>query len=126
MPAMSILSSTISEPLTWKEICERFVDEWVCLVELERVDPGQFAFRTARVVGHGAYRRDAVEQSRPWWRHYEEIDQHFTGRIERCVTPYWRHFARVDLPQNPIPRFYPCLDPDDEVTPALLPRRRGP
>lgn len=29
----------ISEPLTWREICRRYPDEWVCLVEFDRIDP---------------------------------------------------------------------------------------
>lgn len=28
--------STISEPMTWKQICERYPDQWVALVEDER------------------------------------------------------------------------------------------
>jgi hypothetical protein len=39
MSAAEILVPEISEPLTWTEICERYPDEWVCLVEMDRLDP---------------------------------------------------------------------------------------
>jgi hypothetical protein len=26
---------TLSEPMTWKEICETYSDEWVALVEID-------------------------------------------------------------------------------------------
>jgi hypothetical protein len=80
----------ISEPLTWAEICERYAEQWVCLVEIDRLHRNNFAFRTARVVGHGATRRDPLVQARPWWDHYKEIGHYFTGRI---VAPLPRFFV---------------------------------
>ena len=91
-------SAPISEPLTWEQICERYPDQWVCLVEFDRIDPGRFAFRTARVVGHDPHRRTAVEQSRPWWRAYEEVGQHFTGRTEARLWMAPRGPVRIDRP----------------------------
>ena len=57
MSAAEVLAPEISEPLTWVEICRRYPDEWVCLVEMDRVHPFGFEFRSARVVGHGKTRR---------------------------------------------------------------------
>jgi hypothetical protein len=94
----------ISEPMTWNEICERYPNEWVCLVEFDRIDPDRFAFRTARVVGHSKHRRTAVEQSRSWWRSYEEIGQHFTTRVEPCAPWRQRPLVRIDLPWNRVQR----------------------
>ena len=65
----------ISEPLTWNEICERYPDEWVCLVEIDRPDDNNFAFRTARVVGHGKHPRDPFLQG-----HYFTGDRRSAGR----------------------------------------------
>ena len=73
MHANMTIGPTISEPLTWAQICERYPDEWVCLVEIERLRPRQFEFRTARVVGHGKTRRAPFEQARPWLEHYKTI-----------------------------------------------------
>lgn len=74
-------AATISDPLSWEEICERYPDQWVCLVEIDRPDRQQFAFRTARVVGHGTSRREPLRQARAWWDHYREISHYFTGMI---------------------------------------------
>jgi hypothetical protein len=115
MPAATTITPTISQPLTWKAICQRYPDEWVCLVEFERIDPMRFAFRTARVIGASKQRRMALEQARPWWRRYEEIGQHFTGRSDPSLTLLPRHFVRIDLPWNPVPRFHPCREADVDV-----------
>jgi hypothetical protein len=72
---------TISEPLTWEQICERYKEEWVCLVEIDRIHPNNFHFRTARVVGHGKTRREPLVQARPWSEHYTEIGHYFTGPV---------------------------------------------
>jgi hypothetical protein len=69
----------ISEPLTWEQICERYKEEWVCLVEMDQIHPNSFDFRTARVVGHGKTRRDPFVQARPWREHYTEIGHFFAG-----------------------------------------------
>jgi hypothetical protein len=64
MNAVEVLAPSISEPMTWAEICERYPDQRVCLVEMDRVHPHDFAFRTARVVGHGKTRSEAFDQAR--------------------------------------------------------------
>ncbi len=84
MSAAEVLAPVISEPLSWAEICARYPDEWVCIVEMDRVDPfAPFAveFRTARVIGHGKTRRAPVEQAMVWRAHYKLIGHYFTGRI---------------------------------------------
>jgi hypothetical protein len=81
MNAAKNIAPTISEPLTWAEICERYPEEWVCLVEIDRLHPNNFEFRTARLVGHGKTRREPFEQARPWWEHYDQIGHYFTGPI---------------------------------------------
>lgn len=68
----------ISEPLTWDEICQRYPDEWVCLVEIDRVEPNHFGFRTARVVGHGKTRREPLVQARAWRSRYSSIGHYST------------------------------------------------
>ena len=71
----------ISEPLTWEEICKRYPDEWVCLVEIDSINDNDFAFRTARVVGHGRRPGDPFEQARPFHDQYECIGHYFTGQV---------------------------------------------
>ena len=50
MNAAEQLEPTISEPLTWAEICERYPDEWVCVADIIYDHPRVFDVRTARVV----------------------------------------------------------------------------
>jgi hypothetical protein len=71
----------ISEPLTWAEICARYPDEWVCLVEVDYVHPNGLEFRTARVVGHGKTSAAPFAQARSWHALYREVAHFFTGRI---------------------------------------------
>jgi hypothetical protein len=80
--AARVVTAEISEPLTWAEICARYPDEWVCLVEIDYIHPNGLEFRTARVIGHGKTRRAPIEQARPWRPHYDLIGHYFTG----CIT----------------------------------------
>lgn len=82
---VTIPGSPISEALTWSQICERYPDEWVCVVEIEHC-AGIAAFHHARVVGHGKGARDPMAQARPWREHYRSIGHFFTG-VVRGSTP---------------------------------------
>jgi hypothetical protein len=79
--AAEVVTAEISEPLTWAEICARYPDEWVCLVEMDRIHPYGFEFRTARVIGHGKTRGAPLDQARHWRAQYKVIGHYFTGRI---------------------------------------------
>lgn len=81
MEAAKTLTRWISEPLTWAEICARYPDEWVCLVEVDYIHPDLFDFRTARVIGHGKTRGEPVDQALAWRDDYSLIGHYFTGRI---------------------------------------------
>ena len=63
----------ISEPLIWIQICERYPNEWVCLVEMEELTDTDLDFHTARVVGHGKTRREPLEQARPFVETHESM-----------------------------------------------------
>jgi hypothetical protein len=77
----------ISEPLTWSEICERYPDEWVVLVEVDWINDMDLEFRSARVAGHGKRRKDPLEQARPLQPHYSAMAHLFTGRIRLPFPP---------------------------------------
>jgi hypothetical protein len=74
-------SPNLSEPLSWEEICARYPESWVCLVEMDWIDPHNQIFRTARVIGHGADPGEPLEQAEPWWGRYWEISHLFTGDL---------------------------------------------
>lgn len=83
MHAAQVHEPTVSEPLTWDEIRERYPDLWVCLAEIGWINDTDFAFTTARVVGYGRTRREPFEQARSLWSRYPEIGHFFTGKIVR-------------------------------------------
>ena len=77
---------SISEPLTWRQICERFPDEWVALVEADWTNDTDFEFGTARVIGHAKSRREHYLQARAWASRYTSMAHFFTGRVRAPVT----------------------------------------
>ena len=93
MSTTDVIAPEISEPLTWDEICARHPDEWVCLVEMDRVHPNGFEFRTARVIGHGKTRRAPFDQERPIRDRYKVVGHYDTGTI--TVKPF-RYVEIID------------------------------
>jgi hypothetical protein len=85
------LARSLSEPLTWAEICEQYPDEWVCVVEIEREGPNDVAIRSARIVGHGKTKKESLDQVNVWWATYPVIGHFFTGTIK----PPLPRFPRV-------------------------------
>ena len=71
----------VSDPLTWPEICARYPDEWVALVEIDWLNENDLDFRSARVAGHGKTRKAPLDQARPLRARYDEIGHFFTGPI---------------------------------------------
>jgi hypothetical protein len=114
---------TISEPMTWEQICQRYPDEWVCLVEIEWLHRSNFEFRTARVVGNGKARREPLVQARPWREHYRTIGHFHTAPLRPVAEPVL-HFIRVDIPCG-MPRFYPCTEAEAEAFEAKVRLRRA-
>jgi hypothetical protein len=80
-------SPSISEPLTWDEICARYPDEWVVLVEVDWVNDTDFDFRSARVAGHGKRRKDPLDQARPLQDRFPSMGHFFTGPICAPLLP---------------------------------------
>lgn len=89
MKDVSTLDPAVSEPLTWAQICERYPDQWVALIEIEWADDHNFKFRTARVAGNGKTRREPLVQARPLRARYPQIGHFFTGPI---IAPMVRSF----------------------------------
>lgn len=82
----------VSEPLSWEQICERYPDQWVAIIEIDWVDADKhsYGFRTARVAGAGKTRREPLLQARPLRPRYSQIGHYFTGPI---VVPLVRPFV---------------------------------
>lgn len=77
--AREALAAEPTESMTWQEICRRYPEQWVALVEIEWVD--EDVISAARVAGHGPRRADPLEQARHLHSRYEEIGHFFTGRV---------------------------------------------
>src|SRR5262245_22244757 len=93
MATTAKIAPEISEPLRWDQICARHPDEWVCLVEIEYVQPNDVRIARARIVGHGATKRAPIEQAKAWWGQYSTIGHFYTGTL-RAPSPPLR--VRVD------------------------------
>ena len=81
------------ERLTWEEICARYPEEWVVLVDLDWINEDG-DFRTAVVLGHGKGRDASLCETRPTARGYQEYAHEYTGPV-RAVLPsvnmiFWR------------------------------------
>jgi len=59
IPAVRAVTTTHRERLTWDEICGRFPERWVVLVDIAWVNETDFEFTTAAVIAHHTQRREA-------------------------------------------------------------------
>lgn len=78
--AHAVQPEVLTEPLTWPQICARYPDQWVALVEMD-VDEDTDEFTTARVAGRGATRAEPFAQMRRAGLRYDEVGHFFTGRV---------------------------------------------
>ena len=79
-----------SKRLTWAEICARYPDEWVSVVDVVWVSDIKRPFRTAIVLGHHKQRKAASPKIKAAFEQHEEVGCFWTGKI-----------------RGPIPRFIP-------------------
>ena len=93
MTDVELAAANLSEPLTWAQICERYPDQWVVLVEVDWVEKDEdnltFEFHSARVATHGPTRREPLMQARPLRARYPEMAHRFTGPVR---TPLYGFF----------------------------------
>jgi hypothetical protein len=82
-----------TEPLPWTEICARYPDQYVCLVDIHRAEPQHPEIKTARVIGHGLTHREAFEPARDLCLRYSVHAVRFTGV---CTEPLIRPALVID------------------------------
>ena len=81
-------TASVHERLTWEEICQRYPDEWVVVVEIERVDESDetddvaIEFCTAVVIAHHKTRKEASPSVKAAFQHYEEVGKFWTGVLK--------------------------------------------
>ena len=64
MTAAEILAPQISERLSWRQICARYPNQWVYLMEIER-SPNSSQVRSARVV-EPSVTYDTSDNAKAW------------------------------------------------------------
>ncbi|HEY0987678.1 MAG TPA: hypothetical protein VGD80_11530 [Kofleriaceae bacterium] len=75
----------VPEHMSWKQICERYPDEWVVLVDASWVNDTDFEFGTASVIGHFKSRKDASPHIKAAFQHHREVGSFWTGAIRGPV-----------------------------------------
>lgn len=113
MDAANRLAPYEIEPLTWAEICGRYPDQYVCLIDIVHARRGDPDIVSARVVGNGATDDAAFEPIRDREKQYPRfatlaevltdlLKQESAPALERGLRRYVksplhvRHEARVD------------------------------
>ena len=77
------------EPLPWREICARYPDQYVCLVDIVGVEPGNPTIATARVVGYGSKHDAAFEPIRDLPEQFPLCTIRFTGTSREPLVRPW-------------------------------------
>ena len=74
--------STDPDRLSWVEICARYPNEWVVLVDFDWIDDDDDEFRTAIVLHHGTGRDTTIRDAAPCKRRgYLDFAHYYTGRV---------------------------------------------
>lgn len=68
----------VSDPVAWDELCRRFPNQWVVLVELGWTDDAGADVRTAFVAGTGT-KREALAAARPLLAVFDKLGCYHTG-----------------------------------------------
>ena len=79
MDAAEQIGSLETERLPWAEICARYPDQYVCLVDIVHPPLRNPEIITARVVGHGATHDAAFEPVRDLGERYPRFSIRYTG-----------------------------------------------
>lgn len=79
MDAAERLAADEHESLRWAEICRRYPDQYVCLVDIVRAELRSPEIISARVVGHGATDDEAFDPIRDLGTQYPRFAIRYTG-----------------------------------------------
>jgi len=93
MDAAEHIASLETEPLPWAEICARYPDQYVCLVDIVHPLLRSPEIITARVVGHGITHDAAFEPIRDLGERYPRFGVRYTGI---CTEPLIRPSLVID------------------------------
>ena len=74
-------ASTDSERLTWDEICRRYVDQWVVVVDIDWPDESSIDPSAATVIGAFRSRKEATPAVKQAHQIHQEVGCLFTGPL---------------------------------------------
>ncbi len=74
--------------LTWGEICARFPDQWVVVVDTDWARDTDLEFGRANVVAHHPRRKEASADVRVAFRSYDEVGCFWTGTVRAPLTQF--------------------------------------
>jgi hypothetical protein len=87
-PKGSVDAMSTHERLSWKQIREYYPQQWVVLIDHERLSHDIAGFKTARVLAVGDSRTEATERARPELDSIREWGCHFTGPLRGPLFGY--------------------------------------
>jgi hypothetical protein len=93
MDAAEQIALVETEPLPWAEICARYPDQFVCLVDIVRPERLHPQILSARVVGHGSTHDAAFEPICELDKKHPRFAIRFTGT---CTEPLIRPSLVLD------------------------------
>src|SRR6266496_6704212 len=93
MDAAKQVALVETEPLPCAEVCARYPDQYVCLVDIVHPPLRSPEIITARVVGHGATHDVAFEPIRDLGERYPRFAVRYTGV---CTEPLVRPSLVID------------------------------
>jgi hypothetical protein len=79
--SVDAMATATDERLTWEQICERYPEQFVVMVDHDWQPDNVTEFKTARVIGVGSSRAEAKERARPQLDFVREWGCHFTGLL---------------------------------------------
>lgn len=68
------------EHLSWKEICARYPEQWIVLVEIDEESNWGFDSWQATVFAHHKTRKEASLSVKAAFAHYDEVASYWTGK----------------------------------------------
>jgi hypothetical protein len=81
MLTVPALEPTISEPMTWADICATYPDQWVGVVDIQKNSGAAYDIRSARVVCHSTNRGEVLDRVLPLRPRHDDARHLFTGTI---------------------------------------------
>jgi len=78
-------ASSSVERLTWAEICRRYPDQWVVMVDIEGGNDTDLDFGSALVLAAFKQRKEASPRVKEAFLQHEDVSCFWTGKIRGTI-----------------------------------------